>query len=166
VPGSRGALYLVFESSEKVRRFWIFPSNWRELDNDALWRFGELFSPAVSEDVMRAQTLQSVFIASLLAEQRASPLVARATEARRASQSLAQELQQRLEECRATRRAMRESVSAYARKAKDSGCSAAEIQSELADSIQRTAFVLQDSARTDRLARDVARWCAHAFKVA
>jgi hypothetical protein len=166
VPGARGHAYLVFESTDAVRRFWIFPWNWRELNDEQLWRLGEVSSPSATEAVSGVQSLRSVFIASMLAERRATSLLARAEAALRRNRELMVERKALFEQCRATRRAMRESVSAYAKGRRESGQSAAETLRALQEPVRSAGFVLQDAARAERLARDVARWCALEFPAA
>jgi hypothetical protein len=166
VPGSRGPVYLIFENGEAVRRYWIFPANWWQMDDSELWRFGETFPASAVARVTESQTMQAVFIASMLAERRANALMNRAKAAVRRNEELREERRAILEECRAARRAMRETVGAYARDAKDEGHSASETLHALQTSVGRAAFVMQEMADTGRLARDVERWCAVVFRAA
>jgi hypothetical protein len=41
VPGARASTCLICESIEVIRRLWTFPSDWRVLDDDALWELCE-----------------------------------------------------------------------------------------------------------------------------
>jgi hypothetical protein len=38
VPGARRETCLICESAEVIRRIWDFPSDWRLVDEDALWK--------------------------------------------------------------------------------------------------------------------------------
>jgi hypothetical protein len=38
VPGARRDTCLLCESAEVIRRIWDFPSNWRSVDDEALWK--------------------------------------------------------------------------------------------------------------------------------
>lgn len=38
VPAARGPTCLICESVEVIRRLWLYPSDWRSLDDDTLWQ--------------------------------------------------------------------------------------------------------------------------------
>jgi hypothetical protein len=41
VPGARRDTCLICESAEVIRRIWDFPSDWRVVDDEALWKLCE-----------------------------------------------------------------------------------------------------------------------------
>lgn len=41
VPGARGAHCLLFENDTVIRRVWVYPANWADLPDDAVWHLAE-----------------------------------------------------------------------------------------------------------------------------
>src|SRR4051794_35182356 len=77
VPGARGPRCLIFESPEVVRRVWVFPANWRELDDDALWRYSEQTPLLNAQAEARRRELDSAVQRAMESINAAQALVAR-----------------------------------------------------------------------------------------
>ena len=45
VPGAQNTSCLICESSDVVRRLWKFPTDWRNLSDEDLWRLVNRISP-------------------------------------------------------------------------------------------------------------------------
>jgi hypothetical protein len=166
VPGAPSASSLLYESDLGIRRLWFFPVNWKRLDDDALWRLSET-SPALSSraGVWKTQ-LQTAFLTSALAEREAQATVELARAVVAANRRLRAERRVLIEACRASRRAVQDTVRRYAREMSDAGSSERDVVSQVAEPLGTFAFVLEDEARVERLRRDVARWCALEFRAA
>jgi hypothetical protein len=166
VPGAYAPTCLIFESDQVVRRLWNFPSNWTDMDDDTLWRLAEVAPTAGSEMAVLIQALQTAFITAIVADRRASSLIAAARRAVAETRALREQRRTQLEACRASRQDMHNCVTRYARGAKENGRSAADVLHALEGPVGQTAFVVDDGQRLARLAGDVARWCAAEFHAA
>jgi hypothetical protein len=162
VPGARAPTSLIFESQAAVRRAWSFPSNWRDMEDDALWRLSEL--TASKSALMEA--LQRTFITSIVAQRVASELIGRARDSLEENRAVRKEREEVILHCRAARRDTHFGVADYARQARAEGASESEVLHNLDAPLQHTAFVMNDPQRSERLASDVARWCDEEFRAA
>lgn len=166
-PGAPRSSSLVFECDAAVRRVWAFPANWRQLDDDSLWRLTEVSPVVVPAEVDWRVELQSIFMTSVIAEQEASRAAIELSRIVRAeNRRLRDHRQQFLEACRTSREALQATVRRFAREMSDAGMSQPAALSQLSARIEVVAFVLRDEAGIERLKQDVARWCALEFEAA
>jgi len=121
VPGTRGSSCLIFESPEAVRRAWVFPAHWRELDDDSLWLVGERAPRLAAALEARKVELTSAIQRSMRDLYTAQVLVKRAQEV--ASENIEARLQlaDLLRSCRSERQALHEAVAVQASRLRDAG---------------------------------------------
>jgi len=167
LPGAPRSSSLVFECDAAVRRVWIFPANWRQLDDSSLWRLAEVSPVVVPADVDWRVELQSIFMTSLVAELEAARAAIELSRIVRAeNRRLRDQRQLLLEACRTSRELLQTTVRQVAREMSDAGMSQPAALSELTAHIEAVAFVLHDDPGIERLKQDVARWCAQEFEAA
>jgi hypothetical protein len=119
VPGARGSHCLIFDGETIVRRVWIYPAAWSQLDDDGLWALlGPEQGPArpVMPSSGQRSTPSSDPAFALAAETiaRAKALGAQIVLLREANQSLRRETTTLIAACRERRDSMRCSIEAYA----------------------------------------------------
>lgn len=166
LPGAPRPSSLVFECDAAIRRVWIFPANWRQLDDASLWRLTEV-SPVVPTDADWRVELQSIFMTSVVAEQQAArAAVELARIVRAENRRLRDRRHQLLEACRTSREMLRTTVRRFAREMREAGMSQPVALGQLTARIEAVAFVFRDDAGIARLKQDVARWCAQEFQAA
>ena len=166
LPGAPRPSSLVFECDAAIRRVWIFPANWRQLDDASLWRLTEV-SPVVPTDADWRVELQSIFMTSVVAEQQAArAAVELARIVRAENRRLRDRRHQLLEACRTSREMLRTTVRRFAREMREAGMSQPVALGQLTARIEAVAFVFRDDAGIARLKQDVARWCAQEFEAA
>ena len=167
VPGARGSTALIFESAHKVRRVWVFPRNWYELDEESLWALSERAMRLSTRLDRSADTLSSALSASLGVIAEVEQRLARAKAAIADNRARQEERRKLLSRCRAERNRMREMVQAHVRELQRFGISAEDIGLYVASAARETIMQLStspDCAR--RLELDVDRWCAEAYRAA
>jgi hypothetical protein len=162
VPGARAPTCLIFESEGAVRRSWSVPSNWRDMDDAALWRLSELTASA-SRIV---QALETTFISSIVAQKAASEMIRTARGSLQENRALRKQSAEIIRQCRATRQESHSGVTDYARQARANGASESDVLETLDTPLRHAAFVMDDPQRTARLASDIARWCHEEFRAA
>jgi len=167
LPGAPRSSSLVFECEAAVRRVWVFPANWRQLDDASLWRLTQVSPVVVPIDVDWRVELPSIFMTSVVAEQEAARAAVELSRIVRAeNRRLREERQLLLEACRTSRELLQTTVRRFAREMSDAGMSQPATLSQLTARIEAVAFVLHDAPGIERLKEDVARWCALEFEAA
>ena len=167
VPGAQGGACLVFEADAIVRRSWIFPPNWHELDDSALWHICER-SPSSSAAVNDLSEILKLAMYRAMANiERSRALLVAAKEigdqnlqARAAHAAL-------LQQCRAGRAEMRMLVQANTKRFRAAGVTAEETSLLVANAVREGGAKL-DVNRVSVLEfqRNADRWCASAYRVA
>lgn len=167
VPGSVGARCLVLESPDAVRRLWVYPRNWRDLDPELLWQTGERsprakammqsLEPEITTTISRAM--------ATLATSRA--LLARTGEALRANVEQRETLRELLQRCREERAEMRAAVESCAEQLRGSGVGETDALLIVANAVREGEGLLSAEAGSlAQLDRDAHRWCARVFEAA
>ena len=167
LPGTPRPSSLVFECDAAVRRVWIFPANWRQLDDASLWRLTEVSPVVVPADADWRVELQSIFLTSVVAEREAAGAAVEHWRLVRAENRRLRDQRQRLlEACRTSRELLQTTVRRLAREMNEAGMTEPAALSQLTARIEAVAFVLHDDPGIERLMQDVARWCAQEFEAA
>jgi hypothetical protein len=167
VPGSEGARCLIVESQEAVRRLWVYPANWQQLDAELLWQTCERSARAKSA----MQSLQpdvTGAISRAMANLAASKaLLARTGAALKENQQHRQTLCELLQRCRSERQTMRTAVEACAKELRGSGVEAPDALLIVANAVREgEPLTIRDRAQTDQLDRDASRWCTLVYLAA
>ena len=167
LPGAPRPSSLVFECEAAVRRVWVFPANWRQLDDASLWRLTEVSPVVVPTDVDWRVELPSIFMTSVVAEREAARAAVELSRIVRAeNRRLREQRQLLLEACRTSRELLQTTVRRVVREMSDAGMSQPAALSQLIARIEAVAFVLHDGPGIERLREDVTRWCALEFEAA
>lgn len=167
VPGAQGATSLVFDSQQAIRRAWIFPRNWDQLDASELWALSERSGRISARFDLKGVDLSPALSAHLANINRAEELHARAKAAMAENKAQDEERRALLKACRAERSRMREMVEARAAELRTAGLSAEDASLYLASAVRET--VVRLGANVDsalRLERDACRWCANVYRAA
>lgn len=167
VPGSRGARCLIFECEDAVRRLWVYPANWRQLDAELLWQAGER-SPrarALLQELDSSMTNAISHSMATLAASRA--LLQRTGEALHANEAHRETLRELLQRCRTERDSMRTAVESCARQLHVSGVTAPDALLIIANAIREgNGSSNVNSAAVAQCDRDASRWCARVYLAA
>jgi hypothetical protein len=167
VPGAQGATSLVFDSQQAIRRAWLFPRNWYQLDASALWAVSERSGKISAKLDLKGRYLGPTLAAHFVNISRAEELHARAKAALAENQAQRAERGSLLEACREERNRMREMVEASAGELRTAGLTEEDASLFVASAVRET--VVQLGANIDsavRLERDACRWCANAYRAA
>ena len=167
VPGAQGATSLVFDSQQAIRRAWIFPRNWHQLDASALWDLSERSGRISAKCDLRGRDLTPALAAHLANIKRAEELHTRAKSAIAENRIQNAERGALLSACRAERSRMREMVEACAAELRSAGLTVEDASLYLASAVRET--VVQLGADIDsalRLEKDACRWCANVYRAA
>lgn len=166
LPGAPRSSSLVFECDEAVRRVWVFPTNWQQMNDASLWRLAEVSPVRAPGDVDWRAELQSAFMTSVIAKQSARVAVEQSRLARAESRRLREQRQRLLDACRTSRDVLQATVRRLTREMIDAGLSQAAVLRQLTARMETVAFVLGDEPSIARLEHDVARWCTQEFEAA
>lgn len=167
IPGALGDRCLLFESPEVVRRLWLFPANWWELDDDALWQYSERGPQLSARAERRRQELGAAIQSAMECIGTARALMSRTKAAVEANREARSELRGLLQSCREERRAMRATVEAHASRLREDGISAEDASLLFANAIREgAAQAYADDGSLRQFQRDAGRWCAQVYRVA
>jgi hypothetical protein len=167
IPGARGNACLIFEAPERIRRVWVFPASWRELDDSALWHLAAR-SPLTTSEVDRlSQKLSSALFRAMENLTRAQALVAFARATMETTREQRNELLHLLQQWREARDRMRVIVQAHAVECRQAGVLRDEAALFVANAIRESAAPLgTDLEAVSELQRTAARWCAAVYNAA
>jgi hypothetical protein len=167
IPGALGDRCLVFDSPEVIRRVWLFPANWWELDDDALWQYGEHRPRLSVEAEKRRHELDAAVQRAMESIDAARGLAIRMKAAAEANREVRAELRCLLQSCREERRAMRATVEAHASSLRQAGITAEDASMLIANAIREGATqAYADDGSLKQFQRDAVRWCAQAYQAA
>lgn len=167
IPGALGDRCLLFESPEVIRRVWLFPANWWELDDDALWQYSERRPRLSAEAEKRRHELDTAVQRAMESIDTARVLASRMKAAAEANREGRAELRCLLQSCREERRAMRATVEAHASRLRQAGISAEDASLLIANAIREGATqAYADDGSLKQFQRDAGRWCAQAYRAA
>ena len=167
IPGALGDRCLVFESPEVIRRVWLFPANWWELDDGALWQYGERRPLLNAETEKRRHELDAAIQRAMESIDAARALASRMKAAAEANREARVELRGLLQSCREERRAMRAIVEAHASRLRQAGMGAEDACALIANAIREGATqAYADDGSLKQFQRDAGRWCAQAYRAA
>ena len=165
VPGAQGAFCLIFESADVVRRFWLFPANWWELDDEALWRLSHHAGQMSAQTRALGQNVTLDVHAAMDSVTRVQIRIAAVRNAIAENREHRAVLADLLRRCRAERQAMRAAVQLHATRLRAAGVTVEEASILIGNAVRASAGELDDaSART--LQRDAARWCELVYSAA
>ncbi|HET9637134.1 MAG TPA: hypothetical protein VFP26_14490 [Gemmatimonadaceae bacterium] len=167
VPGAKGASSLIFDSREVIRRIWVFPRNWDQLNAHELWVVSERSVVISSKFDVQARDLACTLCFSLAAIQRSQALLARAEIAAAHNRAERAECRRLAAACRAERDYMRELVESHATDLRAAGLTAEDASLYVASVVRESMAGLgatNDSAT--RMESDASRWCAMAYQAA
>lgn len=167
VPGSRGATCLIFESFDAVRRVWIFPPDWRELDDHSLWLIGERGPRLAASLEARKQALTSAIQRSMKNLYTAQLLVGQAKEAITENVEARLKLAELLRSCRAERQAIRHAINLHASQLREGGIDVNDATMLVANAVHEVGAEMSADVRSiSQMLRDANRWCAVVYRVA
>jgi hypothetical protein len=167
VPGAQGAASLVFDSREMMRRQWIFPRNWQQLNEHELWALSERAGRISAKVNGSGRTLSSALFAHLVRMNRAQALHAHAKAALEENFVQRAERSRLLQSCRVERLRMREMVEAHATELRTAGLTAEDASLCVASAVRETVAQLgTNTEATIQLENDTSRWCANAYRAA
>ena len=167
VPGAKGASSLIFDSREVIRRIWLFPRNWRQLNADDLWTVSERSAVISSKFNDQARDLSSTLYASLASIQRAQALLVRAEIAAAENRAERAECRRLAAACRAERDNMRELVESHTNDLRTAGLTAEDASLYVASALRESlAELMPSDDSATRLESDASRWCAEAYQAA
>jgi hypothetical protein len=168
VPGAEGSTSsLLFDSREVIRRAWIFPRNWYQLDESELWAVSERSGRISAKFDAQRRELSATLSECLVSINRAQELHTRAKAALAENRAQRAECRKLAAECRAERSRMREMVESHANQLRTAGLTAEDASLYVASAVRETVAQLaanNDSAQ--RLESDTNRWCARAYEAA
>ena len=167
VPGSHGARCLILECQEAVRRLWVYPANWRDLDPELLWQAGER-SPRAKALLQGLEPGMMTAISRSMATLATSrALLQRTGDALRADEAHRETLRELLQRCRSERESMRAAVESCARQLRGSGVTAADALLIVANAIREgNGSSSANRAAVAQFDRDARRWCARVYRAA
>lgn len=167
VPGAQRATCLIFEGPDLIRRLWVFPANWYDLDDAALWRLGErsVFENEQVESV--GHRLAAEFSRALEHASRAQALLAEAQRLVVDNRAQRDRVAELLERCRAERDRIRAAVQTHSRELQSAGLIAEDASFIVANAVREAVTSTgAETASLDQVARDAKRWCAAVYQAA
>jgi hypothetical protein len=167
IPGSRGARCLILECQEAVRRLWVYPANWRQLDPELLWQAGERSPRAKALLQSLEPGIMNAISGSMATLATSQALLRRTGDALRANDAHRETLRELLQRCRTERDTMREAVESCARQLRGSGVTAPDALLIVANAIRvGNGSASANSAAVAQFDRDASRWCADVYRAA
>jgi len=164
VPGAEGPTSLVFDCRDVVRRAWVFPRNWHQLDERDLWSVSERSGRISAKVDAKGHQLADSLAAFFESMDRTQEAHARAKASMAKNRALRAECRKLAQNCRAERSRMREAVQAHANELRTAGLTAEDASLYVASAVRET--VAQVGASDDsaiRLESDASRWCSNAY---
>lgn len=167
VPGAKGASSLIFDSREVIRRVWVFPRNWHQLNAHDLWVLSERSVVISSRFDEQSRDLACTLCASLTAIQHSQALLVRAEIAAAENRAERAECRRLAAACRAEREHMRELVESHTNDLRTAGLTAADASLYVASAVRESlAELMPGDDSATRLESDANRWCAMAYQAA
>jgi hypothetical protein len=167
VPGSKGSACLIFEAPERIRRVWLFPANWRELDDGHLWELCDR-RPLASDHLDELTTGLNAAISEAMeniARSRAILRVARS--AVTASRADREKLRDLLQQCRAERERMRVAVQSHALDLRDAGMTKDDASLLVSNAVREAAVRLDNAdVSVNEFQQNADRWCKMVYRAA
>jgi hypothetical protein len=171
VPGARGRRCLIFDSDTVVRRVWSFPTDWHELDDDALWALIARPAPSSARGASTRAPTEPFASAMALAEETtatARALVKQISTLREANRTLLSENSTLRAQCQDGRCAMRHTVEAYASAMRAEGLAPevaiVRIKTAVIDAVG--AASVADDPDAETVMRDAVAWGIAAYYAA
>ena len=167
VPGSKGSTALIFDSREMIRRVWVFPRNWQELNANDLWAVSERSAILSTKFDAQGRDLSCTLCASLVAIQHSKTLLAHTAAAATENRAQRAECRRLAAECRAECARIRTLVESHTNELRGAGMTAEDVSLSVASAVRESVAGLNpsnDSAM--RLESDTSRWCAMAYQAA
>jgi len=167
VPGAKGSTALIFNSRETIRRIWVFPRNWQQLNANDLWAVCERSAVLSTRFDAQGRDLSGTMCASLSAIQRSKDLLDRASAASTENRAQRAECRRLAAECRAELHHMRELVESHTNELRTAGMTAEDVSLSVASAVRESVAELNPSNDSaTRLEGDTSRWCADAYRAA
>jgi hypothetical protein len=167
VPGAKGGSSLIFDSREVIRRIWLFPRNWYQLDADDLWIVSERSVVISSKFDVQARELACTLCAALTAIKRSQALLNRAEIAVAENRAERAECRKLAAACRAERDQMRELVESHTNDLRAAGLTAEDASLYVASAVREgMAELAPSNDSATRVESDASRWCAMAYQAA
>ena len=160
VPGSKRGACLIFASSTVVRRLWVFPEHWYDLDDESLWRLGERSPASESHIEALGTTLPKQITDAAVALARSRELLDRAQAALAANAKLKEVRRELVQRCRAERLILRSAVELYTTALLAGGVEGDDARFIVIRSVRvSSAHPGVAFANADQMERDAGRWC-------
>lgn len=168
-PGAKTYRCLIFDSEGVVRRLWVFPERWEDLDDAEILRLLDAPpTPSEGTRAVRHSGSHPTVIAAIAAHVHAQELVAELMVVRDANRALTEERRALLDSCRQSREEMQFAVRQYVKTLRRAGVpperAVALLKSTIEDGLG--GMTARDTPGNEDLIDDGVRWGIEAYYAA